>query len=193
MINEKMKNLAILTMLVSSLFACEGNKHDDLRFKEKEPILEEVQPRDPRFDYFSDYPFATQEEVLNVIKSSTRIVGYNWNGMEPNPNNPSYVASEDGILDPTIGEAIELSQDHINTLIELFSDTTNFNNESQTFFVPHLSLIMYQKTKIIGQINVCFFCAGIKAIPRFEKSFSETGFNEMEKLCKAIGLNVVKS
>jgi len=133
-----MKNLAILSLLVSSLLACEVNKQDNLRFKEKEPVLEKDQPRDPRFDYFSDFPYATQEELLNVIKSSTHIVGYNWNGTEPNPNQPSYVASEDGILDPSIGEAIELSQDHINTLIQLFSDTTNFNNDGQTCFVPHL-------------------------------------------------------
>jgi hypothetical protein len=135
-----------------------------------------------------------RNNIAKIIGQADSVVAYNWNGNNgSSANTEHYIVDMYGKFDNKITKQFQLTKNQIQGLKNILIDKSNYEYEGSTAtcFVPHIAFVYYQRGEIIGQSNVCFLCAGIKSLPKFDGELNESGIEKLKNFCKSIGLTII--
>ncbi|MEM6261902.1 MAG: hypothetical protein AAGI38_05300 [Bacteroidota bacterium] len=145
-----------------------------------------------KHEFFDDLEWTTLDSLGKVIEIADSIVAYNWNGHNGNPASVHHhIVDAYGKFDEKVGNNIALNDFQKTTLKGLLIDSTNFEGNNSTCFIPHIAFVYYKESEIIGQSNVCFLCSGVKSVPKSTKALSSMGIRKLKDFCRKIGLEIL--
>lgn len=147
--------------------------------------------------YYTHPELNSLSELRELLNSSDKVLGYNFNGNNANSANVECYDLYDssGICSSAINERT-LNTDQIEKLISITCDSTTFDGHwsglAGVCFIPHLGFGFFRNDSLIAQINVCFICGGIRTRPYYKSDgLTEEGGWKYIELAEELDLKAV--
>lgn len=170
---------------------CSPTDSSSYTANDQEEVTEENTTWDKK-QYFDHLQAVSLDSLGQVITKADSVVAYNWNDRDGNPANVyHHIVDFYGQFSDRINQVITLNAGQQSTLSSILTDSSNFEGSNSSCFIPHIAFVYYRQGKIIGQSNVCFFCAGVKSVPKSTTALSAAGVRVLRDFCGAVGLELL--
>lgn len=147
--------------------------------------------------YYTHPEISKLSDLKKILERANKVMAYNFNGNNGNPANVEcYDLYNNGELCPSAINKRKLNRKQINQLIDISCDTTtydgNWSGLAGVCFIPHVGFGFFKDDSLIGQVNICFICKGIRTRPYYKSDgLTQIGIEKYYKLVKSLNLLIV--